>query len=189
MTLVVPKLLHEVTSRNQWGKVILERKFELPSGKTADFFVWGGTVVPSIIFPVTPRGKVVALRHFRYAANEVVIELPGGCPYEGETAEEIARKELEEETGFTAERFVKLGPPLWFEPASCITPYTPILAVGCTRTGDPHLDETEIAEPVVYPIAEWITMISRGEIRDSKSIAITFLALPHVGYEVRAIPQ
>ena len=172
-----PKMIDEQVSRKQWGKQILERKFQLPSGKIADFFVWGGTVVPSIIFPVTKNLEVVALKQFRYGVNEVVIEIPGGCPYEGELAEEIARKELEEETGFTAEKFVKLGPTLWFEPANCITPYMPILATGCRKVCEPHLDETEFAETTLYSLPEWISKIRSGEIRDSKTITITFIAL------------
>jgi 8-oxo-dGTP pyrophosphatase MutT (NUDIX family) len=177
-------MVDERVSRKQWGKLILKRKFQLPSGKIEDFFVWGGTVVPSIIFPLTKNLEVVALKQFRYGANEVVIEIPGGCPYEGETAEEIARKELEEETGFTAEKFLKLGSTLLFEPAACITPYMPILATGCRKVCEPHLDQTEFAETILFSLSEWVGKIRSGEIRDSKTIAITFLALFQLGFLV-----
>ncbi len=177
---VLPVLIREQVSRKQWGKVIFERQFRLPSGEVIDYFNWGGTTIPSIIFPVTADLKVVALKQFRYGVNEVVIEIPGGCPDLGEATEEIARKELEEETGYTAESFVKLGPPLWFEPANCTTPYAPVLALGCRRVSEPKLDKTEFAETVIYPLLEWINKIRSGEVRDCKTITVTFLALLHL---------
>jgi len=177
----IPKLVEERVSRKQWGKQILERKFQLPGGEVIDYFNWGGTVIPSIIFPVTEDMKVVALKQFRYGANKILVEIPGGCPYEGETTEEIARKELLEETGFTASKFVKLGSPIWFEPANCITPYAPVLALGCRKIGEPKLDKTEFAEVVIYRLPVWADKIRSGEIRDSKTIAVTFLAMLYLG--------
>ncbi len=182
----IPKMVEERVSRKQYGKQILERKFQLPSGEVIDYFNWSGTVVPSIIFPVTTNLEVGALKQFRYGVNEVVIEVPGGCPDFGEAAEEIARKELEEETGYTAEKFAKLGPPLWFEPANCTTPYTPILALGCRKVGEPKLDKTEFAETVIYPLQDWIDKIRSGEVRDSKTVAVTFLALLHLSWGIDA---
>jgi len=189
VSLTVPKLVREEVIRDQWGKVVLERTFQLPTGEER-FLVWGGKVTPSIIFPITRDENVVAVREFRYGANEFVIQLPGGCPAEHESAEATASKELEEETGFRAERFVRLGKrPLWFEPTACITPYVPLLALGCRKTGEPKLDKTEILEPVLFPLADWITKIHSGEIRDSKSIAVTFLALAELGWKVGRSPE
>ena len=179
-----PELIEEKESRKQWGKVILERKFRLPSGEVIDYFNWGGTVVPSIIFPITKNHEVVALKQFRYGINDFVIELPGGCPDQKESFEEISRKELMEETGFKVENFIKLGPPLWFDPANCITPYMPVLATGCVKVGEPKPEETEFIEVIIYPIEEWIAKIYSGEVKDSKSIAVTFLALPHLGIDL-----
>lgn len=178
----VPKLVDEQVSQRRWGKQTLERKFQLPSGEVVDYWIWGGTVIPSIIFPVTTDLKVIALKQFRYGVNEVVIEIPGGCPCIGEGTEKVALRELEEETGYTAEKFMKLGSPLWFEPANCTTPYVPILALGCRKVGEPKPDETEFVETVTYSVSDWIGKIQSGEIRDSKTIAITFLALLHLGF-------
>lgn len=176
-----PKMVDEEISRKKYGKVIVKRKFELPNGKIIDYLLWGGTTVPSIIFSVTPNKEVIALKQFRYAINDVVVELPGGNPNEDETAEEVARKELKEETGYSAESFTILGPSIWFDPASCITPYVPILATGCQKICEPKMDKTEFAEIILYPLSDWINKIYDGEILDSKSIAVTFLALPHLG--------
>ena len=179
-----PKMVDEEVSRRQYGKVILERRFQLPGGEIIDYFNWGGTTIPSIVFAVTPNKEVIALKQFRYGINNVVVELPGGCSSENETAKETAHKELKEETGYCAESFTILGPSLWFDPANCITPYVPILATGCRKVCELKVDETEFIEVILYPLLGWISKIHDGEIRDSKSIAITFLALPHLGVKL-----
>lgn len=183
MNLLRPKLLREKIIRAGWGKRVLERTFEFADGKR-DFLVWGGDVTPAIVFPLTHAREVVALREFRYAANDFVINLPGGCPEKNEGFHALARRELEEETGFAPEEVATLGPPLWFEPTACITPYMPVLAVNCVKVAEPHPDETEISEPVLFPLEQWIRMIRDREIVDSKSIAVTFLALFEIGLDI-----
>src|SRR3989338_3346225 len=121
-----PKLIGEVTEIAKWGKVVATRTFEQPDGKQDEFLVWGGKkgdqfVVPSIIFPVTDKEEVIAIRQFRYGANEFVLEIPGGCPDGKEGFEGIVRRELLEEAGYEVGELRKLGEPLWFEPAACWT--------------------------------------------------------------------
>jgi len=46
-------------------------------------------------------------------------------------------------------------------------------------------DKTEIMETVLIPLDKWIEMIFTGEVRDSKTIAVTFLALRELGLEIK----
>ena len=186
MNLPVPVLAGEREIICKYGKVVLERQFRYPDqAKDLDFLVWGGTTVPSIILPVTKEGEVVAVRQFRHAANQFILEIPGGCPAPGESVEETVSRELLAETGYRTGQVILLGELAWFEPSACITPYTPVLATGCEKIQDLDLDRTEILGVEVFPLAEWIEMIHRGVVRDSKSITVTFLALPHLGLEVK----
>ncbi len=187
MDRIGPVLVEEKEIAKKFVKVVLERKFRLPNNEFIDYLVWGATVVPSIILPITQEQKVVAIRQFRYGANEFLIELPGGCPEQGELFEEISRKELMEETGFRAESFIKLSSFCWFEPAASTTPYFPILALGCSKVCDPKPDKAEFLDVLLYSVDEWIAKIYSGEVKDSKSIVVTFLALPRLGYEIRKI--
>lgn len=183
--LVIPELVRTEVIIDKYGKQVVERYFRCPDGQIREFIVWGGTVVPSIILPITKDGKVVALKQFRYAANEFVIELPGGCPERGEGFEETAKKELLEETGYVAQTVVRLiESTIWFEPAACLTPYVPLLALGCQKKQEPHPDSTEVLKVLLFNLSEWISMILKGEVRDSKTITTTFLALPHLGYKL-----
>src|SRR3984893_17190631 len=61
------------------------------------------------IFAVTPNGTFPLVRQFRPAIEEVTLELPSGHVDPGETPEQAARKELQEETGFVANELILLG--------------------------------------------------------------------------------
>ncbi len=62
-----------------------------------------------------PSDRLVLIRQYRPPAGRFVFELPAGLIDEGETPEEAARRELREETGYTA-RAVRTGPPCYTTP-------------------------------------------------------------------------
>ena len=71
----------------------------LPNGKTSsrEWINHPGAVV---VIPILPNGDIAMIRQFRYSVGEEFIELPAGKLDKGETPEECAKRELEEEIGF-----------------------------------------------------------------------------------------
>ena len=61
------------------------------------------------VIPVTPQGKVVVIRQYRHGTGEISLEIPGGVVDAGESHEETARRELLEETGYTAGEIIPIG--------------------------------------------------------------------------------
>jgi ADP-ribose pyrophosphatase len=178
----LPKAGAEVEVLRSHGKIVFKQDFEYPDGKIHQFLLFKAGS-PVTIFPLTKNREVIAINQFRHAVNQCLIELPGGNSRDSrETPEEIAHNELLEETGFKSEKIGRLGwGDIWFEPFSLRVSYIPILALDCTHVKPPQLDETEVIETRLFPLAEWIRMIFSGEITDSKSIAVTFRALPYLG--------
>lgn len=63
------------------------------------------------IFPVTDDGKVVLIKNYRVPLQKYVIETPAGLTDKlGESREELAKRELLEEAGYTASKFYPLPP-------------------------------------------------------------------------------
>jgi len=68
----------------------------------------------SIIVPVLGRDKLVMIWNYRHAIQGWELELPAGHIENGESPEACARRELEEETGYSALSWKRLG---WFHPS------------------------------------------------------------------------
>lgn len=117
-----PELLEQSEVFRKFGKSFLRRDFKLPDGKVIDYYCFGGEIAV-IIFHLTKNNEVVAIRQFRYGANEVLIEVPGGV--RGRlSSEEAMKKELAEETGYVAKEIHTLaGGSVWFEPAAVTVPF------------------------------------------------------------------
>src|SRR6476661_2271132 len=74
---------------------------QLPDGKAAsrEYIRHPGAVV---ILPLFDDGAILLERQFRYPANRVFIEFPAGKIDPNEAALDCAKRELQEETGYTA---------------------------------------------------------------------------------------
>ena len=176
----IPKRQDSKVIIDKYGKRIVSEDFLLPNGKVIEFLTLDSSKVPAIIFPLTEDNKVVAIRQFRYAVNDFVVELPGGSATVRESFEETARMELLAETGFAAKKIVQLTHSIYVDPAFSKAGFAPMLALGCVKEQKIHPDEIEFIEVVEMPLEEWRAKIDSGEIRDSKSIALTHLVLAHL---------
>lgn len=166
-----------------FGKRVVNQKFVMPDGNVIDYLVFQSTN-PVIIFPLTEDKKVIVLKQFRFGSQSVITELPGGNPKKSETPEDIAQNELMEEAGYSFKKLIKLSDEVWLDPATFRSHYTPFLALGCKKEKEQKPDSTELIELLEVPLEKWILMIFNGEIVDSKTIAVTCLALPHLGYKL-----
>ncbi|QSS98546.1 NUDIX hydrolase [Pontibacillus sp. ALD_SL1] len=86
------------------GKVISLQvdDVSLPDGNTSkrELIKHPGAVA---IIAITPEGKMVFVEQYRKALERSVVEIPAGKLEPGEDPEETAKRELEEETGYTTE--------------------------------------------------------------------------------------
>lgn len=121
------------------------------------------------IMPVTDDDEIYMVRQFRYALGEEVWELPAGKLEKGEDPFEAAKRELGEECGLTAERFVDLG-PVYPTVGYCSEIIYCWAATGLAPC-DMHLDEDEFLTPEKVPFDKAVEMVLSGEIKDGKTVA------------------
>ena len=82
----------------------------LPNGHSAtrELVRHNGAVA---IVPLLDDGRVIVEDQYRYPHDGVIVEIPAGkLDGPDEDPEEAARRELKEETGFTCEKLIPMGP-------------------------------------------------------------------------------
>ena len=125
--------------------------------------------------PVDDDGRVTLVRQYRYAVDAVVWELPAGRIDPGETPEEGARRELEEEVGLRP-RFLEPLLTFWTTPGFCDEVMHLFRATGLSSV-PPRPEEDEHIEAGRFTLLEAEAMIRRGEIREGKTLVALLLEL------------
>lgn len=122
-----------------------------------------------VVLPVFPDGRILVIRQFRYAAGRYLWELVAGHKEPIESFALGARRELQEEAGYTARRLTKMleifpSPGLLTE--RMVIYIAQDLIKGQSRPED---DEKITARLITLKVAEqWIRS---GKISDAKSVA------------------
>lgn len=121
------------------------------------------------IVALDDEGRVLLVRQYRRPARGELWEIPAGTLEPGEDPADCARRELAEETGFTAEEIVPLA-AFYTSPGFCDEWMHLFLARGlCEGSQSPEDDESIRVARV--PLAEALAMIRAGDICDAKTIA------------------
>ena len=120
------------------------------------------------VIPITDDGKVIIERQFRYPLNSVITEIPAG-KLDSFTEDRLsaAKRELEEETGYTAEEWIEIG-DYYPTPAYCDERITLYLARGL-KLGQRHLDEDEFLNFEAVALTELVAQVMDGTITDGKT--------------------
>lgn len=145
-----------------------------PDGSTGELELirhsGASAIVPLLGDPDDPDPEIVLLRQYRYAAGGELFEVPAGRPdREGEPWEDVARRELEEETGYTAASLQRLT-TIYTTPGFTDERIHLFLATGLSR-GKRSLDEDEFVEVVPMSVDQVLDAIQDGRIIDAKSLA------------------
>ena len=146
---------------------VFKDSVELPNGKPATREVIRHVGAVGVI-PITEDGKVLIERQFRYPLDRVVVEIPAG-KLDSFTEDRLsaAKRELEEETGYTAQEWISMG-DYYPAPAYCDERITLYLARGL-QSGQRHLDEDEFLNFEFLPLTQLVEAVMDGRITDGKT--------------------
>ena len=150
-------------------------KCELPNGNLLDatiieFGTWVNVVA------LTKNNEVVLVKQYRHGICDVLWEFPGGVVEEDEDPIEGAKRELLEETGYTASTFIEVG-KLYPNPAFQTNTLYCFLALDAEKVSEQNLDAGEDIEVHLVPFDELIEIAKRGQLPHALQAAILFQAL------------
>ncbi|WP_423840550.1 NUDIX hydrolase [Vibrio mytili] len=155
---------------HKWKQIsLVEEAIALPTGQTITH-----TTIhhpgAAVILPITDKGDIVLVHQFRPSLKKWLLELPAGTREPEEDPLSCAKRELEEETGFSAEKYTSLGQvtPL---AGFCDEIQYLFVAEHLTATHRYEPDDDEVIEVVTLSPKEIDQRIIEGLITDAKTIA------------------
>ena len=134
----------------------------------------------ALVIPLTQEGKLVLVRQYRFAVKGALLEFPAGTVEPYESPEETIRREIEEETGYSAATWQKLG-EFYLAPGYSDEVIDAFLAQDLTALeSPPEGDADEDIEVVLKTPVELEAALYAQEPIDAKSIAAFYLARPYL---------
>jgi ADP-ribose pyrophosphatase len=144
----------------------------LPSGRTVirEKVMHPGSVG---ILPVLEDGRLVLIRQFRYVVGSSLLEIPAGTVEKGESPEECAARELQEETGYRAGKLTLLS--AFYLAPGYSNEFMWLFKATELEAGEMRPMPDESIEVRRLSPEEALQMIRSGEIRDVKTICAILL--------------
>jgi ADP-ribose pyrophosphatase len=162
---------------------VREDQVSLPNGHTIpDFTVWENGNVAQVL-AVTPNQEIILAKQYKHGAGQMIAECPGGYMDEGEVPEQAARRELQEEVGYTADEF-KLLATFVHHPTKETSSTFFFLALNATPVNEGARQEvTEDIEIILVSFTQALKMIETGELKQTGTIAGILLAARLLGVD------
>ena len=161
---------HQTSSEDVYSGKFLHLKkdiVKLPDGNSTyrEYLIHPGAVA---IMPILNDGRILLERQFRYPVDAAMIEIPAGKLELGEDPLLCAKRELLEETGYSAKSWEFLGR---IHPViSYATETIDIYLAKDLTLGERSLDEGEFLDVFAATLDEMHEWIASGKITDVKTI-------------------
>jgi ADP-ribose pyrophosphatase len=152
----------------------------LPDGTVVESYYVREHAGFSVTFAVTPHNEVVFTRQYKHGIADFVLELPAGMLEPNEDAVACARRELEEETGYTAREFEPLA-EFTTDPTSSTGRFYLFLARNALRNKMPRPEKTEDVDTVLVPIDSVLAQVRGRYVRAQSQVVSIYTALDHLG--------
>lgn len=162
---------------------VVKRAVELPNGNqsTREVVLHPGAVT---VLAITDDQKILLVRQYRNACGAVLVETPAGKLEKGEDPLEAAKRELEEETGYTAHNWKHLS-SYFTSPGFSNEMLHAYVATELQKTQQ-NLDTDEFLDVIEASADEVKEMLNKGEICDAKTLAFAYYWLGQLAQQGQA---
>jgi ADP-ribose pyrophosphatase len=146
---------------------VMRDTVRLPGGEqaTREYVVHPGAVM---VIPLLGDGRVLLERQYRYPMGRVMIEFPAGKLDPNEASLACARRELQEETGYTAAEWALAG--VLHPVISYATEFIDIWFARGLREGERRLDEGEYLDVFAETPEQLLSWCREGVVTDAKTL-------------------
>ena len=135
----------------------------------------GASAVVPVLGEPGDDPEILLIRQYRYAADQFLYEIPAGRLDPGESPADCARRELQEETGYSAGRVEHVF-TMYTTPGFTDEKIHLFLATGLVA-GQAHREADEFMELVPTRLSRALSMVEQGEIQDAKTaLALLYAA-------------
>ena len=131
------------------------------------------------VFALTDNNQVLLLDQYSVAAQERINHLVAGYVEDSEKPIDAAKRELEEETGYVANSFQKIG--VSDRSTWATGDYIFFLAKGATNTGEKELDSSEDINVEEIEIQKIKELLKDSDLHAVGSVACAYKALNYLG--------
>lgn len=127
-----------------------------------------GSVVILAVDEASRTPRVLLEKQYRHPAGKFLYELPAGRIDEGENELKAAKRELLEETGYSARSWKRVL-HFWASPGFVAETMSIYLARDL-RLGAAQPEDDEVIEINMFPLEKAVAMVMNGTIQDAKTI-------------------
>ena len=173
-------LSSEYLFKDTWFTVRKD-KCETPEGKIVDpYYVYEfPTWVTALA--VTEDKRVILVKQYRHAIDEVCLEIPGGCVDDTDkNFQEAIERELLEETGYSFKQFIYLG-KISPNPSTNSNWMHMFLATGGEKTHDQKLDHNEHIDVEICSISDLKNFLVEKKILQAMHVTCIMYGLMKLG--------
>ena len=145
----------------------VREQVRLPDGATAsrEFVLHPGAVM---VIPLLDDGRVVLERQYRHPVGRVMVEFPAGKIDPGEDHLACARRELREDTGYSATEWAHAG--VLHPVISYSTEFIEVWFARGLTAGERRLDEGEFLDVFAASPAQLLAWCRDGTVTDAKTL-------------------
>jgi ADP-ribose pyrophosphatase len=131
------------------------------------------------VVPFLDSKRILLIRQYRFATDQIIWEIPAGKRDPGESPQDCAARELEEETGYCAGRLERTGEILTTPGFTdeCIH----LFCAYDLKPGNVAREPSEWIELHEVELAQALAMVNQGEITDSKTVVALYHAARRSG--------
>jgi len=124
------------------------------------------------LVPMVDQDHVCLVENHRYSVGKTLLEVPAGTIDAGESPEQTAGRELQEETGYRAGTIRRVRE--WYVSPGVMTERMYLFLCDNLEPGPPRLELDEKLKTVIVPWKEALAMIDDGRIEDAKTMLALF---------------